>query len=132
MKFEKQYKFETWNEWDHIIHISAEDFFNQFHFYPNYLLGNQHTFSQIDFIANMRPDMDIYKVEELTGKEYVVEKEKQTGIGIFTDKQCGFEIQFCIEEELADKEFNLIYDDEPDEDDEDVPIENTPSELAFA
>ena len=132
MKFEKQYKFETWNEWNHIIHFSAKDFFEQFHFYPNYLLANHYTFSQIDFIANIRPDINVYETDESTGKDYLMDKEKGIGIGTFTDKDCGFEIQFCYDDEMTDEDFNLIYDDEPDEDDETVPTENTPSELTFA
>ena len=65
-------------------------------------------------------------------KHWLTDVAAGAGIGILIDKQYGFEIQFCIDEELADKEFNLIYDDEPDGDDEDVPIENIPTELTFA
>jgi hypothetical protein len=129
MKFEKKYKFETWNNWNDIIHTSSLDFYTQFHFYPNYLLANFHTFSQIDFIANIRPDM---KANVIKHNE-PVEPDEEIGIGLFTDKVCGFELQFCYEDEMSDKEFILIYDDEPDEDEEDdFPVEVLPVEVAEA
>jgi len=106
MKFEKKYIFKTWNDWNHIIAFSVEDFSSHFHLYPNYLLANDYTLSQIDFIASIRPNIN------------------PKMIGTFTSKEKGYEALFCIENMLLDKEFILVYDDESDED---TPIEDIPS-----
>ena len=105
MKFEKKYLFKTWNDWNHAIAFSSEDFYSQFHYYPNYLLANDYTLSQIDFIASIRPDISPNK------------------IGSFSNEEKGYDISFCIENELLNKEFTLVFDDEADKD---APIVNLP------
>lgn len=133
MQFKKQYTFETWNGWNDTICHSSQDFFNVFGFYPNILEANRHTFSQIDFICNINKQHTekIYKADEITGeKDYSLRKGEEVSIAAFyTDK---YQIEFAWDDDLKDKEFVLFYEDESDDDDEDTPVETTPSELTFA
>jgi hypothetical protein len=130
MKFEKKYKFETWNDWNDIISNSSQDFFNHFGCYPGILEANCHTFSQIDFICNINKEHgeNVYEVDEKTGeKEYLLLSGKEVSVNIF--KCDNYEIAFAFDEKLEDKEFILTYDDEPDDDD-DIPVVDLPVEMA--
>jgi hypothetical protein len=120
MKFEKKYLFTTWNEWNHIIYESAEDFQVEFGYSPNILLANSFTLSQIDFIANINPEIgkDVSRVDELTGaQEYVWGKVEGFGISSFTSDH--HDIEFYLDQDLLDKVFVLIFDDDPEDDGED-------------
>ena len=127
MNFEKKYLFNNWNDWNHTIFESAEDFQEVYGYSPNILLANNYTFSQIDFIANINPDIgkDVSREDDVTGvKEFALEIGEDFGISSFQSDH--HDIAFCLDHDLLDKEFILIYDDEPEDDDsegDDVPID---------
>ena len=128
MKFEKVYsiKKDEWMKWSDTIAAAIEDFQSVYTFYPNILEANDHTFSQFDFLVNIIPNE----------RQRVVHKDDITGIIKLPDKTENIflrsfdfcdeaDIDFAVDNHLADKDFRLVYDDEPEWDEPEIP-ENCP------
>lgn len=124
MILQKKYQFDNWNDWDHTINISATNFIKEFGFSPNILLANEYTYSQIDFITTINPD----KKQNAKRIDGVKELEDKNDINLSVYTSGEIEINFCIDN-IEDKEFILIYDDESDDDTEEIPIESSPKVL---
>ena len=127
MEFSKKYEFVNWNDWDHCVAYSIKDFYRIYKLYPNILLANRHTHSQIEFITaiieekknNLHPVVD-----ESIGNylDSIVSGNDESGpITSFSDDNCDLVFAIATEPELNDKEFVLLYDDEPEDDDHFAP-----------
>jgi hypothetical protein len=110
MKFEKMYDIKEWARWDAFVFDSVKNFSETFSCKPNILQANEHTFAQIDFLTNISSGQKKNVIDTRTGNKAGEEDEV---------KLDGFEcelasIDFSCDNELADNEFRLIYDDEPE------------------
>lgn len=128
MKHTKNYEILRWNDWDHIIARSIDDFFQTFSIYPNILLANKYTYSQIDFITTINPEKEKNAnriVDDKIGEyleSLMTDKNEGVGLTSFQKKLC--ELDFAVEKELKDKEFALVFDDNPEwgDDNDNLPI----------
>jgi hypothetical protein len=120
MKKEKKYLFTQWSEWHDTISEAIDDFFLTFSVYPEILESNNHTFSQFDFLINITPgEIDkLKKTDELTNKTSKPSKNEYVGVSSFETKRCS--LDFAVNEDLENKQFNLIYDTDADWDDGDI------------
>ena len=75
----------------------------------------QHTFSQIDFLVNINSDERKYiaSVDNITGIKKLPDENENIRLCSFSFRNTA-DIDFAIDNQLADKGFRLIYDDEPD------------------
>jgi hypothetical protein len=103
MYFDKEYCFPGWAGWSLFVRDCMRDFHNEYGVYPEYLIANSYTFSQIDLAV--RPGM-----EEVHGKD---QSDLPIGSLQFLDK----ELVFGVEEEIEDRHFILLLTDELDDDD---------------
>lgn len=126
MKYEKKYQLSSWNDWDHMVANSIDDFFQSFSLYPTILLANSFTYSQIDFITTINPEKkkNIHKILEndsdQNSNSMTFNEKENVGLASFRKGTC--ELDFAVDQELKDREFSLVYDDEPDWGDADDPI----------
>jgi hypothetical protein len=107
MYFQKQYRFYSWSEWGRTIRDGMRDFYDEYKIYPEYLIANSHTFSQIDFAA--KHDLDPNMMAQEPGN-----KNNPVGGIRFFDQ----DIVFGIEESVEDKCFLLLISDELDDEDD--------------
>jgi hypothetical protein len=129
MKFEKLYTIKKgeWMAWRETLADAIDDFYEVYSMYPNILEASDHTLSQFDFLVNIMPDerQHVQKKDDVTGTISMPGKSETILLSgfdsIYTD------IDFAIDNQLADKEFRLVYDDEAEWDEpykpEDCPEE---------
>jgi hypothetical protein len=119
MSLRQKYTLVKWTEWNKTISRSMDAFFAQYLFYPNVLLANSHTFSQIDFLINEIPNEkeNICRKDELSGVEEPPKPTEFVKLSFFSNERA--EVRFAVEEKLKDKEFILVYDPDPDFGDDD-------------
>src|SRR5690554_4455046 len=120
MKIEKKYLINKWTDWNHTLSESIEDFYLNFSFHPNIIEANDHTYSQFDFLINEIPSekQKVYKLNDLTNKPEKLKDNEYIGISAFETMKAS--IDFAIDIKLKDKEFRLIYDSDPDWENDDV------------
>ena len=118
MRHEKTYKFEKWNEWDHFLSSAIADFFQVYMLYPNIFMANDCTHSQIDFITtyNLEKNDNAHLIvnEEIGNYLETLTSEGTEEVCLSSYKKGNCELDFAVNPELLDKEFVLVYDDEPD------------------
>jgi hypothetical protein len=125
MEFSKKYEFINWNDWDHCVADSIRDFHQVYNLYPNILLANRHTHSQIDFITSINEEKMnnlLLVVDENIGNyldSLISENDEFGMITSFLDDNCELIFAIAIEPELTDKEFFLLFDDDPEGDGDD-------------
>ncbi len=110
MILRKTYRFKNWDRWDYELDDAVKSFFSASKQWPNILLANGSTLEQIDQIENEKRE------EENT--------EPQSVNSFSTAK---YSLDFCEAEEVADESFSLIFDSDPEgenEDEEPVPEED--------
>ena len=129
MKFEKTYLIDKWTDWNHKLSKSIDDFYLNFAFYPNILEANNHTYSQFDFLINEMPSEkeNVNKLNELTNKTEKLNKNEYVIISSFKTSKAS--VDFAIDFNLNDKEFRLIYDSDPDWDNDETTIDSPVNEL---
>jgi hypothetical protein len=113
--FEKTYSIKEgeWAKWSYTLANAIKDFYEVYRFYPNILQASDCTYSQFDFWANASQDERQRCTHEdaVTGikkKPDKTEKIKLTGFAYYDRAN----VDFTIDNKLADKEFRLIYDEE--------------------
>ena len=119
MKFSKIYKIEQeWTKWGKTIANSITDFQKTFTFSPNILEANKHTLSQFDFLCNIDPREreHVVKTNSITDMPEEITEENKIILSSFELQ--GISLEFAEEESIPDKEFCLIYDSNPEWDDE--------------
>ena len=127
MKIEKKYLFDKWTDWNHTISESLKDFYLNFSFYPNILEANNHTYSQFDFLINeiSNEKQNVYRKNDITNNIEKPKDEEYIGISAFETMEAS--VDFAIDIKLKDKEFRLIYDSDPDWENDDI-INDLPDE----
>ncbi|HPS72274.1 MAG TPA: hypothetical protein PLM70_08470 [Bacteroidales bacterium] len=118
MRLEKEYTFQEWSLWNWSIIDAAEDFYNEFNHYPNFLFANEDTFSQINLIVCITPEFRKYFIKN--NPEY-----GEVEIGSFENKD--FSVRFLYNSDLADKDFIMMFTD----DDVEVVVENYELKILF-
>ncbi|MEI8203314.1 MAG: hypothetical protein WCH34_09900 [Bacteroidota bacterium] len=114
MQQQKKYTIVLWEQWNKTISDAIDDFYETFLNYPTIMEANSHTYSQFDFLINIIPD-ELGRVEhrdELTNQVLPISEDEYVEISSFSNKHCS--LDFAVFEEHEDREFLLIYDDEPD------------------
>lgn len=121
MKFSKTYTLSKWTEWHKQINESISEFYGLFSFYPNILEANRHTHSQIDFVTNINPEerKKLLQKNSMTGEILKPKEGEEVGISAFIVVNC--ELDFAVDEKLEDREIRLVYDSDPDWEDENNP-----------
>lgn len=118
MKYTKNYELLRWNDWDHIISGSIDDFIQTYHVYPNILLANNYTYSQIDFITTINPEKNnnahLIVNDNISGylESLTTDGNEKIRLSSFEKGLC--DLDFAVAKELKDKEFALVYDDNPE------------------
>ena len=107
MFFKKEYFIIEWTKWDSTVFGAIKNFYDTFTFKPNIMQANEHTFSQFDFLANVRPGDKQHIINEKGEK---ASEDEEVSIGGFGCKLT--DIDFAIDNQLQDKTFCLIYDDD--------------------
>jgi len=132
MKFEKIYLIDKWTDWNHSLSKSIDSFYIDFSYYPNILEANNHTYSQFDFLINEMPNEKekVNRLNELTNK--IEKPNKNEYIGISTFETIKTSVDFAIDNNLKDKEFRLIYDSDPDWDEDNLIIDSPVEEFEKA
>lgn len=127
MKTEKKYLIDKWTDWSHTLSEAIENFYLNFSLYPNILEANNHTYTQFDFLINEIPSekQKVYKLNDLTNKIQKPEDKEYIGISGFQTIKAS--VDFAINNKLTDKEFQLIYDSDPDWENDDV-VNDLPDE----
>lgn len=129
MIFTKDYKIDLWSKWNEFVSAAIDDFIITFNHRPEILIANVHTHSQIDFIVNIKPDdrKKVLKENTETGEIIRPAREDDIVIDEFTYADC--ELTFCVNDELEDKYFRLVYDDDNEFETENPIISDRPSIL---
>ncbi len=105
-----------WPRWDDEVHDAVAAFEAAFGLVPNILLAHDSTFRRIELIASKRNIRDD-RGERPDDTEYAE-------LGGFNGP--GYHLDFCFDERLATGLFVLIFDDDPDDGDEEpIPEEDT-------
>ncbi len=105
--------------WDDTIHIFAVKFYNQYNVYPNILLASDFTYRKIDLYAQMHPDRLRLLDDDGCSETIETSNEPYNGLSCFTTEE--YELECCMDFDLDDGCFTLIFDEAPDFDGE--PIE---------
>jgi hypothetical protein len=109
------------SKWDDTINLYAEKFHEQFNVYPNILLVCGFTYRKIDLYAQMHPDRLVVS----DGIEMIeTSNEPYQGISYFTTED--YNLECCLDYDLPEGSFTLVFDEAPDFDGE--PMEE-PEEL---
>lgn len=125
MKFQKTYKLDKWTEWNKFIADSMENFYIAFNFNANILEANEHTLSQFDFLINNIPNEKefIKGKNDITGEIKIPKANEHIKLSSFQHKSNS--LDFCIDNNLLDKEIRLNYESDPNWDDDGTPTTST-------
>ena len=94
--------------WDDTINGYVEDFYKKYNVYPNILEANEFTLRRIDLSAQMHPDRIINAETEENIEDCNIPYE---GLSTFTAED--YELEMCLDFDLADGSFTLIFDEDP-------------------
>jgi len=126
MKIKKTYSIKNgeWTKWSETLADAIDDFHIIYSLYPNILQANDYTFSQFDFLVNIIPDerRQVIKEEDVTGAISLPDRTENISLKSFD--YCDLTgIDFAVDNLLADKKFRLVYDDESEWDEPEIPID---------
>jgi len=107
------------SKWDDTIHLSALKFHNQYNVYPNILLASDFTYRKIDLYAQMHPNRIVTTGVDGNIETIETSNEPYNGLSHFVTED--YELECCMDYDLHEGYFTLIFDEEPDFDGE--PIE---------
>ena len=109
--------------WDHQLNAWVKDFKTEHGYFPNIALASTETYARIDLIVNARGKDHLRnpKGESASTEEFV----SMNGF-----KGEGYELDFCMDENLGVNSVRLIYDSDPDgglpiPEDEEIKIKTT-------
>jgi hypothetical protein len=110
--------------WDDTIHLTSVKFHVQFNVYPNILLASDCTYRKIDLYAQMHPNRIVTVGDDGNIETVETSDEPYNGLGHFVTEH--YELECCLDYDLPEGSFILIFDEAPDFDGE--PVEK-PDEL---
>jgi hypothetical protein len=110
--------------WDDTIHLYTVKFHGQFNVYPNIFLASDFTYRKIDLYAQMHPNR--IRITDNDGSIETIEtsNEPYSGLSYFTTED--YELECCLDYDLPEGSFTLIFDEARDFDGEPV---DEPEEL---
>jgi hypothetical protein len=98
--------------WDDTIHLFAVKFHNQYNVYPNILLANDSTYRKIDLYAQMHPNRIVTADINSNIETIETSNEPYNGLGHFATED--YELECCMDYDLQEGYFSLIFDEAPD------------------
>jgi hypothetical protein len=101
------YTFTNLLSWDHQLNEWVKAFKMEHGYFPNILLASSATYSRIDLIVNARGRDHLHNPEGLSPSE-------EEFISMSGFKGNGYDLNFCIEDQLGIDTVKLIYDSDPD------------------
>jgi len=104
--------------WDDTIHLTAVKFHSQYNVYPNILLANDSTYRKIDLYAQMHPNRIVTSDDDGNIETIETSNEPYNGLSSFVTED--YELECCMDFDLQEGCFTLIFDEEPDFDGERV------------
>jgi hypothetical protein len=104
--------------WDDTIHLYAVKFHGQYSVYPNIMLACDFTYRKIDLYAQMHPDR--IRTTDVDGTTETIEtsNEPYNGLSHFVTED--YDLECCMDFDLPEGSFTLIFDEFPDFDGEPV------------
>ena len=106
------------SKWDDTIHLSAMKFHNQYSVYPNILLASEPTYRKIDLYAQMHPNRIVTTGIDGNIETIETSNEPYNGLSLFVTED--YELECCMDYDLQEGYFTLIFDEAPDFDGEQV------------
>lgn len=110
LKHQQAYRIEEWTDWKNQIDQSVKVFQATHSVYPNILQCNEHTASQFDHLVNMVAGEREKVSHSKTGKP--PKDGEDISLDAFMGE--GYLLTFALDEELPDQVFRLVYDDNPE------------------
>jgi hypothetical protein len=104
--------------WDDTIHLYAVKFHDQFNVYPNILLASDCTYRKIDLYAQMHPNRIVITDDDGNIETIGTSDEPYNGLSHFVAED--YELECCLDSDLPEGSFTLIFDEAPDFDGEPV------------
>ena len=102
--------------WDDTINEYVKNFYEKYNVYQNILEANEFTLQRIDLIAQKNPDRIVNAETEENIKQSSIPYE---GLSTFIAED--YELEMCLDFNLADGSFSLIFDEDPDFSGEEIP-----------
>jgi len=104
--------------WDDTIHLTAVKFYNQNNVYPNILLANDTTYRKIDLYAQKHPNRIVTADKDGNIETIETSNEPYDGLSFFVTE--NYKLECCLDYDLQEGYFTLIFDETPDFDGEPV------------
>jgi len=98
------YRFVNLINWSHELNQSVINFHANYGVFPNIMLANEYTLSRLDFVANTNQ-------EKIKGGDDQSSPSEFVALSGF--KGDGYDLCWCIDNNLADFEYDLIFDSNP-------------------
>ena len=102
--------------WDDTINEYVGKFHKKYNVYPNILEANEFTLNRIDLIAQKNPDRIISSDDGGT-----IETSNIPFNGISTFNAEDYSLEMCLDYDLDNGTFTLIFDEDPDFSGEEIP-----------
>jgi len=100
------------SDWDDTINLFAMKFHDKYNVYPNILLASDFTYKKIDLYAQKHPERIIKFDDEGNFKTIETSSDPYTGLSTFIAED--YELECCIDYDLQEGYFTLIFDETPD------------------
>jgi len=120
MWLSSKYQLKQWTSFDEDMIEAFWDFFHDMSKFPKYVSFNKHTYEQICFLCSFSPFRD--EMMDVGGEEEIQ-------IGSFVNEYCTMDCG--INDDLKDKEFEMIWDDGDLGGDDDNKTPNDPSDYGI-
>jgi hypothetical protein len=104
--------------WDDTIHLFVAKFHDQFNVYPNILLASDSTYRKIDLYAQMHPNRIVISGDDGDIETIETSDEPYNGLSSFVTED--YELDCCMDYDLREGSFVLVFDEAPDFDGEPV------------
>jgi hypothetical protein len=104
--------------WDDTIHLFVVKFHDQFNVYPNILLASDSTYRKIDLYAQMHPNRIMITGDDGNVETIETSDEPYNGLSSFVTED--YELECCMDYDLPEGSFVLVFDEAPDFDGEPV------------
>ena len=95
--------------WDDTINDYAEKFYKKHNVYPNILEANEFTLNRIDLVAQKHPDRVVNSDD---GGTIETSNSSYEGLSCFIASE--YSLELCLDYQLANGTFMLIFDENPD------------------
>lgn len=102
------YRFTDISRWDHELNLAANSFKNQNGYWPNIMQACSQTYRKIELMANSQPN----KIRGDGSGEMPVKPNGFVELSGFQGEE--YSLDMCLDEELNENNFRLIYDSDPD------------------